>query len=275
MTGRWNSRRVHYRPDIAVAALREFLSTHTAKVAHARTLWVGLTGSHTYGFPSPDSDIDLKGIHVFPAASLLGLSSPTLSYDFLGDWQGREFDFTLNELGKAASLILSGNGNVLERMLGPMPVLTTPHGTTFMKLVQGALSKRFVKHYLGFFRGMQREAEVEAKAQRLSAKTLLYAYRVPLTGIHLLRTGTLETNVQPLAQHYGWSMVATLVDVKSKAEFETVPPDLLDTCRSDFRELETELQAALHASNLPDEAENRNDIERFIIDRRLELTHGD
>lgn len=27
-------------------------------------LLVGLTGSHFYGFPAPDSDLDLKGIHV-------------------------------------------------------------------------------------------------------------------------------------------------------------------------------------------------------------------
>ncbi len=39
-------------------------------------LLCAVTGSHHYGFPSPDSDLDLKGIHLSPIESLLGLEDP-------------------------------------------------------------------------------------------------------------------------------------------------------------------------------------------------------
>lgn len=42
---------------------------------------VYLSGAHAYGFPSPDSDLDLKAIHVADTAALLGLDPPTPTVD--------------------------------------------------------------------------------------------------------------------------------------------------------------------------------------------------
>jgi len=36
-------------------------------------LFATVSGAHLYGFPSPDSDWDLRGVHVLPPAELLGL----------------------------------------------------------------------------------------------------------------------------------------------------------------------------------------------------------
>jgi len=32
-----------------------------------------VSGAHLYGFPSPDSDYDLRGVHVLPLRAVLGL----------------------------------------------------------------------------------------------------------------------------------------------------------------------------------------------------------
>ena len=45
-------------------------------------------------------------------------------------------------------------------------------------------------------------------------KTLLYAYRVLLTGIHLLRTGEVEANLPRLAELYGKAFLAELIAQK-------------------------------------------------------------
>lgn len=51
------------------------LDPHAQRVADAvlaeeegkrRHLVVALSGAHAYGFPSPDSDLDLKAIHLAP-----------------------------------------------------------------------------------------------------------------------------------------------------------------------------------------------------------------
>ena len=39
-----------------------------ARAADRRHLVIYLSGAHAYGFPSPDSDLDLKCVHVAPTA---------------------------------------------------------------------------------------------------------------------------------------------------------------------------------------------------------------
>src|SRR5258708_2924478 len=36
-------------------------------------VFVTISGAHLYGFPSPDSDYDLRGVHVLPANEVVGL----------------------------------------------------------------------------------------------------------------------------------------------------------------------------------------------------------
>ncbi|MFE0248832.1 DNA polymerase beta superfamily protein [[Kitasatospora] papulosa] len=39
-------------------------------------LFATVSGAHLYGFPSRDSDVDLRGVHVLPAEDLVGLRPP-------------------------------------------------------------------------------------------------------------------------------------------------------------------------------------------------------
>jgi predicted nucleotidyltransferase len=42
--------------------------------AHPRPLlFATISGAHLYGFPSPDSDFDLRGVHVLPLEEVVGL----------------------------------------------------------------------------------------------------------------------------------------------------------------------------------------------------------
>ena len=38
-----------------------------------KLLFATISGAHLYGFPSPDSDFDLRGVHVLPLRSVVGL----------------------------------------------------------------------------------------------------------------------------------------------------------------------------------------------------------
>lgn len=38
-----------------------------------RLLFATVSGAHLYGFPSRDSDVDLRGVHVLPAEDVVGL----------------------------------------------------------------------------------------------------------------------------------------------------------------------------------------------------------
>ena len=38
-------------------------------------LFVTISGAHLYGFPSPDSDYDLRGVHLLPLEEVVGLKA--------------------------------------------------------------------------------------------------------------------------------------------------------------------------------------------------------
>jgi hypothetical protein len=260
-------------PDIRPDAVDRFLAVRVLDDASERLplLWLALSGAHAYGFPSEDSDLDLKGVHVVPARALLGLRENRDAVDVVSLWEGREYDFTSNELGHVARLLLRGNGNMFERFLGPFPVVTTPAGHRMRALARNSLSRIVAQHYGGFFRGMMREYRAEAGAGLRTAKRLLYAYRVALTGIHLLLTGELVTNVVSIHEEYECPNVIELVHRKRSREKGTILETDEPRYLADLTRLEQVLEEAVSRSVLPEDPANRRELEEFIVATRLLL----
>lgn len=235
-----------------------------------RVLQCGVTGSHFYGFPSPDSDLDLKGIHVAPTESVLGLQQPPETFDRLEVFDGLECDYTSHEVRKALSLLLRGNGNMLERILSPIQLYDTPELAELQRLARGAISKRFSTHYKGFFKGMCRE---HGLAEEPRAKTLLYAYRVALTGMHLMRSGELVGDVAITAPLYGFDSVGELAALKQAGtEYIALSAEEDAQHRTGLSELEAKLAAACDESRLPEQPPNADECKAWLIAlRRGEL----
>ena len=229
-------------------------------------LQCGVTGSHDYGFSSPDSDLDLKGLFIAPTRRLLGLGRPPETFDRLIDFEGVECDLTLTEIGKGLQLLVNGNGNLLERLLSSFQLYPGEPLEQLQELARGAVSRRCARHYQGFFRGMCREHE---RAEQPRAKTLLYAYRVALTGIHLLRTGELIADLRTLAPKLGYPDALALIHLKVLgAEKGAVTPEVDARHRAAWPALEADLQAALERSPLPEEAANEAACEAWLVDLR-------
>src|SRR5262249_49440156 len=189
-------------------------------------LVVYLSGAHAYGFPSPDSDLDLKAIHVANTADLLGLDVPAPTVDRAEVLEGVEIDYTSNELAHALNGILAGNGNVLERVLGRMVPSAPPLLEELRPVVRRSLSRRVHRHYRGFAQNQLRFLESEP-----TAKKLLYVLRTTLTGIHLLETGELEADLSRLMPAYGVSDAAALIERKRAGERIGLDPGLLEAWR--------------------------------------------
>jgi hypothetical protein len=211
-------------------------------------LVVSLSGAHAYGFPSPDSDLDLKAVHVEPTSELLGLEPSSRQGELLQVIDGVEVDYSSKELHGVLRGVLAGNGNYLERLLGPHALVTSPELDTLRPLVSAVLSQRVARHYQGFARQQLREWEGTAFS---SAKKLLYVVRTTLTGTHLLRTGQLETDVTQLLGPYGIEDVGALVDAKKAGEKAPLPEALSRRWQSRTETLFTRLEEARAASVLP------------------------
>lgn len=227
-----------------------------------RLILCAVTGSHYYGFPSPDSDLDLKGIHAAPAEAFLGLSTPPEAHDKLEVFEGVECDLTTHEALKAIHLLLRGNGNMLERIFSPFQLVDTTELADLRDLARRSLSRRFFWHYRGFFQGICKEHE--AKGQR-RGKSLLYAYRVALTGAHLLKTGEVVGNLIDIAEAYGFPEAIDLAEAKrAGAEKGSLPPDEDARHREAWPRLMKLLEESRAESPLPEEPSNEAELSAWL-----------
>src|SRR5438876_2709335 len=88
-------------------------------------LFATISGAHLYGFPSPDSDYDLRGIHVLPLEEVVGLAQTNETVEKSGIHDGLEIDLVTHDAKKFFGLMLKKNGYVLEQLLSPLIVHTT------------------------------------------------------------------------------------------------------------------------------------------------------
>lgn len=224
---------------------------------------VYLSGAHAYGFPSPDSDLDLKAIHVAKTSDLLGLEAPVPTVDRAEVLDGVEIDYTSNELAHALSGILAGNGNFLERVLGRMVAVASPLLAELRPLAQGALSRRAHRHYRGFAQNQLRFLQSEP-----TAKKLLYVLRTTLTGVHLLERGELEPDLSRLMESHGLADAAELIERKRAGERVSLAPALLESWRPRVDALFERLDRAREASPLPEEPANEPEIREWLLSVR-------
>jgi predicted nucleotidyltransferase len=221
---------------------------------------VHLGGAHAFGFPSHDSDLDLKGVHVAPTADFLGFEAPAHAADRAEVIEGVEIDYTSNELAQVLGGILGGNGSFIERVLGRMTVIGSPLLEELRPLARRALCRRVHRHYRGFAHNQLRFLEKEPKV-----KKLLYVLRTTTTGIHLLRTGEVEPDLTRLMDLYDLAEAAPLVVRKREGERIEIEPGLVDAWRPRIDALFERLDAEREKSPLPEEAPNEREIRDWLL----------
>jgi hypothetical protein len=228
-------------------------------------LVVSLSGAHAYGFPSPDSDLDLKCIHVEPTRALLSLGWQHRPAERLEVVDGVEIDYSSNELQPVLLGILQGNGNYLERVLGALPLRAAPELEGLRPLVRRSLSRRLHRHYRGFATSQLREWE---KGGFRSAKKLLYVLRTALTGTHALLTGEVVTDVTLLLDTYGLGEARELVEQKRRGEKAELPDALVERWKGRVQRAFEQLDAARERSPLPEEPGNGEELDAWLLELR-------
>src|SRR4051812_29587456 len=158
-------------------------------------LFVTISGAHLYGFPSPDSDYDLRGVHVLPLRDVIGLEPGRETIESDRVEQGLEIDLVTHDARKFFGLMLKKNGYVLEQLFSPLVLHTSPEHERLKSIGRRCVTKYHAHHYFGF---AETQWKLFAKESPPRVKPLLYVYRVLLTGIHLMRSGEVEANLLTL-----------------------------------------------------------------------------
>jgi predicted nucleotidyltransferase len=184
-------------------------------------LFVTISGAHLYGFPSPDSDVDLRGAHLLPLRDVVGLDLPSQTVERKLDLAGLEVELVSHDLGKYLRLLVKSNGYVLEQIFSPLVVTGQGFLDELRPLARRCITRHHYHHYRGF---LATQRKLLDKQEPKITKTVLYAYRVLLTGIHLLRTGEVEAYLPRLAQQYQRSFLTELI--AQRREEKGPAPDL-------------------------------------------------
>lgn len=104
-------------------------------------LFATISGAHLYGFPSPDSDYDLRGVHVLPLQQVVGLTTGEETVERSGLYDGLEIDLVTHDARKFFGLMLRKNGYVMEQVLSPLIIHTTPEHDELKAIAAGCLTK--------------------------------------------------------------------------------------------------------------------------------------
>lgn len=231
-------------------------------------LFATISGAHLYGFPSPDSDFDLRGAHRLPLAEVVGLFDRRETVEKSGIHDGLEIDLVTHDVAKFFGLLLKKNGYVLEQVLSPLVVLTTPEHEELKSIARGCVTRHHAHHYLGF---AETQWTLFRKTDPPRVKPLLYVYRVLLTGIHLMRTREVEANLVRLNETARLSHVDDLIARK------TAGPEKGELDRADlafhereYERLRGELRQAFEQTTLPEVPAGSAALNDLLVRVRLQ-----
>jgi uncharacterized protein len=231
-------------------------------------IFATISGAHLYGFPSPDSDFDLRGVHVLPLKEVVGLQIGPETIEKSGVHDGLEIDLVTHDVKKFFSLLLKKNGYVLEQVLSPLVVHTTPEHAELKEIAVQCITRYHAYHYLGF---AQTQWKLFEKENPPRVKPLLYVYRVLLTGIHLMQTGDVEANLVRLNETARLPYLDDLIQrkVAGTEKVQLTEADL-SFHRGEYVRLREKLQQAHEASGLPEAARGSAALHDLLVRLRLE-----
>jgi len=231
----------------------------------AKMINLMISGAHLYGFPSPDSDIDYRGMFQIHTAKLIGLQRPKDVFEL----KHKNAEIVLFELSKEIGLALSGNCNVLEH-INAKQIVSTAEFIKLRQLINNAWGK------IGIYNSYKGMATFNYKKFVLQGKNTvkkyLYVFRGLMAGIYALQTGQIEPDVFQLNKYFKIPEVKQLIKLK-RAGIEVSPiPEDMDTGNLEQRinELFERIDKAFEKSKIPDrpEEEDVNKINEFLISIR-------
>lgn len=230
-------------------------------------LFATVSGAHLYGFPSPDSDFDLRGTHLLPLENVVGLGEARETVEKSGMHDGLEIDLVTHDVRKFFGLMLKKNGYVLEQAMSPLVVFTTPEHDELKAIVPDCLTRYHAHHYLGFAATQWKLFQKESPPR---VKPLLYVYRVLLTGIHLMRSGEVEANLLRLNENAGLSFITGLIERKlSGPEKSVLPAADLEFHAGQYQRLVDKLERASETSHLPERGTGQAALNDLLVRLRL------
>ncbi len=228
-------------------------------------LFAVISGAHLFGFPSPDSDIDIRGVHILPLEQVVSLKKPKETVNIDRVDEGIELDLTTHDIKKCFELLLGKSGNTVEQVFSPLVVHTTTEHEELKAIIPQMLTVHHAHHYFGFSQRKWHDF-----LNKKTAKSLLYVYRVLLTGIHLMSTGQIQSNLILLNEDYQLPYIDELIERKMTHTEKGVLPDAdIEFYEKECQRLVKQLEDSRDNSSLPQHPAGKEALNDLLVRIRL------
>src|SRR5262245_19413235 len=231
-------------------------------------LFATISGAHLYGFPSPDSDYDLRGVHILPVREVVGLDPGSETIEVSAMRDGLEIDLVTHDVKKFFGLLLKKNGYVLEQLFSPLVPHATPEHEELKAIAKTCVTRHHSHHYFGF---AETQWSLFDKERPRRVKPLLYVYRVLLTGVYLMRVGEVEANLVRLNEDFKLPYISELIGRKLAGPEKSALNDVdVEFHLREFERLRGMLEDAHRASSLPETTVGRGGLNDLLFGLRVE-----
>jgi len=236
-----------------------------SEVSAGKIIYLTVSGAHLYGFPSYNSDIDIRGSYAANPSFFLGIHSCKDTITSIDP------DFQLFELKKLINLAIKGNCNVLEHIFSN-PIYKTPEYFRLKELIQNILAKDGIYNsYRGMASFNYKKFILGGKA---TYKKYLYVFRGLLAARYFLETGRIEPNLAKLNKVYKIKEISTLIKAKMDREEESVAKEI-DSGKLDelIHYCYYKLDNAYNKSSIPAKPDKRDikKLNSFLIKLRKDM----
>lgn len=230
----------------ALCALGEFKD----KYPDYEIALASISGSYSFGWAGPTSDVDIRGAYVVPTLEFASLREPPMTLEFKSEEYNVEFQ--MHEIKKFVGLMIQPNLNMLDAVYVEPELVLERNKAIYedlRSLGYDSLSKAAFPHVQGLTVHMKKHRN---KYNLYDPKKNLYIYRELMRGIVLFSDGKLINNISDLAEQLPDTKKAVDLLLKKKYDKEFLSDDERDFINSEEMKLETMMNNAKVYGTLQD-----------------------
>jgi len=242
--------------------LRQHVEAHPFSL-----LFVTICGTHSYGFNSIDSSYDLRGVHILPLKKV-GIPDPDQrAVESSAVHDGIKVDLATENTKRFFGQLWENNGSVLEQIFSPLVVHTTPGHEELRELAKDCITCQHARYYQQSAAAQWNRLQIE---ERATVEPLLQVYRLLLTGIHLMRTGEIITDLTKLNETEKRPGIDDLIDLNLAGPAMCwLDPADLEFHGQEYKQLVVELESAAAKSTLPEQASGKDALDYLMVRLRI------
>jgi predicted nucleotidyltransferase len=183
--------------------IQQSIETHlTSSDAELQPSFYAVSGSHLYGFPGPDSDIDIRGFHCAPGVQYMLFDEPKaqVSYSTTLRGAGAEIDVVSRELRTFGEQLRKGDFTAIEPLYADATVQNViPNQVVALRSVLASYSYgELPVRYLGMAESVYKGEIVESTED--DVQHYLYVLRGALAAQYVEAEGRVEPNLNRLIE---------------------------------------------------------------------------